>query len=75
MVARIPSLPSHERVIWEGRSAWVDQAILFIFIGAAALRLLVAVRYGQWLTAGCHPSIHLVIECLVLQIEIHHQPM
>src|SRR5438067_1794221 len=50
-MARIPSLPPHERVIWEGRSAWIDQAILFIFIGAAALRLLVAVRYGQWLTA------------------------
>ncbi|HET7057234.1 MAG TPA: PH domain-containing protein [Nitrospiraceae bacterium] len=50
-MARIPPLPPHERVIWEGRSAWVDQAILFIFIGAAALRLLVAVRYGQWVTA------------------------
>ena len=50
-MARIPPLPPHERVIWEGRSAWVDQAILFIFIGAAALRLLVAVRYGQWMTA------------------------
>ncbi|MDQ6734319.1 MAG: PH domain-containing protein [Nitrospirota bacterium] len=50
-MARIPSLPSHERVIWEGRSAWADQAILFIFIGAAAVRLLVALRYGQWLTA------------------------
>jgi len=50
-MACIPSLPPHERVIWEGRSAWVDQAILFIFIGAAALRLLVAIRYAQWLTA------------------------
>jgi uncharacterized membrane protein YdbT with pleckstrin-like domain len=50
-MARIPPLPPHERVIWEGRSAWADQAILFIFIGAAALRLLVALRYGQWLTA------------------------
>lgn len=50
-MARIPLLPPHERVIWEGRSAWVDQAILFIFIGAAALRLLVAIRYAQWLTA------------------------
>jgi uncharacterized membrane protein YdbT with pleckstrin-like domain len=47
----IPPLPPHERVIWEGRSAWADQAILFIFMGAAALRLLVALRYGQWLTA------------------------
>jgi uncharacterized membrane protein YdbT with pleckstrin-like domain len=47
---RIPPLPSQERVIWEGRSAWADQAILFIFMGAAALRLLVALRYGQWLT-------------------------
>jgi uncharacterized membrane protein YdbT with pleckstrin-like domain len=51
MLARIPPVPAHERVIWEGRSAWADQAILFIFIGAAGLRLLVAVRYGQWLTA------------------------
>lgn len=51
MVARIPPIPPHERVIWEGRSAWADQAILFIFIGAAGLRLLIAVRYGQWLTA------------------------
>ena len=47
----IPPLPPHERVIWEGRSAWADQAILFIFMGAAGLRLLVALRYGQWLTA------------------------
>ena len=51
MVARIPPLPPHERVIWEGRSAWADQAILFIFMGAAGLRLLIALRYGQWLTA------------------------
>jgi uncharacterized membrane protein YdbT with pleckstrin-like domain len=51
MVARIPPLPAHERVIWEGRSAWADQAILFIFMGAAGVRLLVAVRYGEWLTA------------------------
>lgn len=50
-MARIPSLPPHERVIWEGRSAWADQAILFLFMGAAGLRLLVALRYGQWLTA------------------------
>jgi uncharacterized membrane protein YdbT with pleckstrin-like domain len=50
-MARIPSLPPHERVIWEGRSAWADQAILFIFMGAAGLRLLIALRYGQWLTA------------------------
>jgi uncharacterized membrane protein YdbT with pleckstrin-like domain len=51
---RIPPLPLHERVIWEGRSAWADQAILFIFMGAAGLRLLLAVRYGQWLTAGLY---------------------
>ena len=50
-MARIPPLPPHERVIWEGRSAWADQAILFIFMGAAGVRLLVAVRYGEWLTA------------------------
>ena len=50
-MAKIPPLSPHERVIWEGRSAWADQAILFIFMGAAALRLLVALRYGQWLTA------------------------
>jgi len=50
-MARIPPLPPHERLIWEGRSAWADQAILFLFIGAAAVRLLVAVRYGQWMTA------------------------
>lgn len=48
---RIPPLPPHERVIWEGRSAWADQAILFIFMGAAGVRLLVAVWYGEWLTA------------------------
>ena len=50
-MARSPPLPPHERVIWEGRSAWADQAILFIFMGAAGVRLLVAVRYGEWLTA------------------------
>lgn len=50
-MARIPPLPSHERVIWEGRSAWADQAVLFIFMGAAGVRLLVAVRYGEWVTA------------------------
>jgi hypothetical protein len=50
-MAKIPPLSPHERVIWEGRSAWADQAILFVFMGAAALRLLVALRYGQWLTA------------------------
>lgn len=49
-MGRIPPLPHHERVIWEGRSAWADQAILFIFMGAAGVRLLVAVRYGEWLT-------------------------
>jgi membrane protein YdbS with pleckstrin-like domain len=48
---RIPLLPPHERVIWEGRSAWADQAILFLFMGAAGVRLLIALRYGQWLTA------------------------
>jgi membrane protein YdbS with pleckstrin-like domain len=55
-MAEIPPLPPHERVIWEGRSAWADQAILFLFIGAAALRLLVAVRYGQWVTAVLYAS-------------------
>lgn len=50
-MARIPPLPFDERVIWEGRSAWADQAVLFIFMGAAGVRLLVAVRYGEWLTA------------------------
>lgn len=50
-MARVPPLPPHERVIWEGRSAWADQAILFLFIGAAAVRLLIAIRYGQWGTA------------------------
>ncbi|MEP6888201.1 MAG: PH domain-containing protein [Nitrospirales bacterium] len=50
-MAQIPPLPLHERVIWEGRSAWADQAVLFIFIGAAGVRLLIAVRYGEWLTA------------------------
>ncbi|HKN87141.1 MAG TPA: PH domain-containing protein [Nitrospiraceae bacterium] len=53
-MASIPPLPPHERVIWEGRSAWADQAILFLFIGAAAVRLLVAVRYGQWVTAALY---------------------
>ena len=48
------SLLPPERVIWEGRSAWADQAILFLFMGAAALRLLVALRYGQWLTAALY---------------------
>jgi uncharacterized membrane protein YdbT with pleckstrin-like domain len=51
MMVQIPPLPPHERLIWEGRSAWADQAVLFIFMGAAALRLLVALQYGQWLTA------------------------
>src|SRR5918993_3485500 len=51
MMAKIPPLPSHERIIWEGRSAWADQAVLFLFMAAAGLRLLVALRYGQWLTA------------------------
>lgn len=50
-MARIPPLPFDERVIWEGRSAWADQAVLFIFMGAAGVRLLVAVRYGEWVTA------------------------
>ncbi len=50
-MAQIPPLPLHERVIWEGRSAWADQAVLFIFMGAAGVRLLIAVRYGEWLTA------------------------
>src|SRR5919106_799339 len=51
MLATIPPLPVHERVIWEGRAAWADQAILFLFMGAAGMRLFIALRYGQWLTA------------------------
>ena len=53
-MADIPSLPDHERVIWQGRPAWADQAILFLFIGAAALRALVAIRYGQWMTTALY---------------------
>lgn len=55
-MAKIPPLSPHERVIWEGRSAWADQAILFLFIGAAAVRLLVAIRYGQWVTTLLYAS-------------------
>lgn len=46
-----PSLAGDERVIWQGRSSWMDHAVLFIFLAMAVVRSTVAVQAGQWTTA------------------------
>lgn len=46
---RVPPLPPHERLLWEGHPAWADHAVLFLFIGVATLRMLLAFRSGEWL--------------------------
>ncbi len=40
-----------ERVIWEGRTSWMDHAVLFVFLALALVRGLVAVRGGEWMVA------------------------
>ncbi|MGH8247680.1 MAG: PH domain-containing protein [Gammaproteobacteria bacterium] len=51
---RIPPLPPYERVLWQGYPSWADHAILFLFMGVAALRVALAFRSGEWLTAGLY---------------------
>ncbi len=46
---RLPPLPPHERLLWQGHPAWADHAVLFLFIGVAALRMLLVFRSGEWL--------------------------
>lgn len=48
---RVPPLPPYERVLWEGYASWADHVVLFVFMGAAFLRALLAVRASEWLTA------------------------
>lgn len=48
---RVPPLPPYERVLWEGYASWADHILLFVFMGAAFLRAIFAVRTSEWLTA------------------------
>ena len=48
---RVPPLPPYERVLWEGYASWADHVVLFVFMGAAFLRAMLAVRASEWLTA------------------------
>ncbi len=50
----ISPLPQHERIIWEGHPSWADHAVLFIFMGIASLRTVLAMRSSEWLTAGMY---------------------
>ncbi|MGE3151545.1 MAG: PH domain-containing protein [Nitrospiraceae bacterium] len=47
-----PSQP--ERVLWEGHTSWMDQAVLFIFMAAAAVRTAVAIQAHHWGTASLY---------------------
>jgi membrane protein YdbS with pleckstrin-like domain len=47
---RVPPLPQHERLLWEGHPSWADHAVLFLLMGAALLRAALAMRSGEWLT-------------------------
>jgi len=51
---RVPPLPPHERILWEGYPSWADHAVLFVFMGVAFLRLTLAVRSAEWLTAALY---------------------
>jgi hypothetical protein len=51
---RIPPLPPHERVLWQGYPSWADHAVLFLFMAVAGLRAALAFRSGEWLTAGLY---------------------
>jgi hypothetical protein len=42
---------TEEQVIWEGRTGWMDHAVLYIFLAAAVVRSAVALQGGQWTTA------------------------
>jgi len=50
MMAHSPAQP-HERIIWEGYPSWLEHVILFLFMSAAGLRMLLALRTGQWMVA------------------------
>ncbi len=43
-----------ERIIWEGRTAWMDHAVLFVFLALAMVRAAVAGRAGEWGTMGLY---------------------
>ena len=45
---------AQERLIWEGHPSWRDHALLFILIGAAGVRAVVAARSAEWSTAGLY---------------------
>ena len=47
----LPPAQPHERIIWEGYPSWLEHTILFIFMGAGALRALLALRTAQWTVA------------------------
>ena len=50
MMTRSPVEP-HERIIWEGYPSWWEHVFLFLFMGAAGVRMLLALRTGQWTVA------------------------
>lgn len=43
----LPPAQPHERTIWEGYPSWLEHTILFLFMGAAGLRALLALRTAQ----------------------------
>lgn len=45
-----------ERLVWEGRTSWMDHAVLFIFLAMAVVRALVAIRAGEWVPAGLYAA-------------------
>ncbi len=45
---RAPPLQPFERMVWAGHPSWADHAILFLFMGLAAVRAAAAARLGDW---------------------------
>lgn len=39
-----------EHIIWEGRSAWMDHAVLYVFLAVGVVRAAVAAQQAQWPT-------------------------
>ena len=52
----LPAAQARERTIWEGYPSWLEHPILFLFMGAAALRTLLALRTAQWTVATLYAA-------------------
>lgn len=40
-----------ERVIWEGRTSWMDHALLYLLMAVALVRAAMAAQSGEWTAA------------------------